>query len=162
MHEHAAKKNNKRRLRSITEEETSMIGNESDQSETSIYRIEKMYRITDKNKYLTTSVKINGTEKEFNIDTGSPISIMPVDDNMNKKTELHNVIRRYQDVNNNEVKFRRHIPVDVEYEDNKQKMQILITERNDITTLLGMDWLKKFNLTIRSIRLNENNQSEKN
>ena len=40
-------------------------------------------------------------------------------------------------------------------------MQKLITERNDITLLLGMDWERKFNLTIRNIRLNENNQSEK-
>ena len=41
-------------------------------------------------------------------------------------------------------------------------MQILITERKDITPLLGMDWMKKFRMTIRSIQLAENNQSEKN
>ena len=40
-------------------------------------------------------------------------------------------------------------------------MQLLITERNDITPLLGMDWLKKFRLTIGNIRLDENSQSEK-
>ena len=40
-------------------------------------------------------------------------------------------------------------------------MQILITERNDITPLLGMDWMKKFKLTIGNIRTEENNQSEK-
>ena len=40
-------------------------------------------------------------------------------------------------------------------------MQLLITERNDITPLLGMDWLKKFKLTIGNIQLDENNQSEK-
>ena len=40
-------------------------------------------------------------------------------------------------------------------------MQLLITERNDITPLLGMDWLKKFKLTIGNIRLDDNNQSEK-
>ena len=74
-------------MRNVTEEETTMIGNESDQSESSIYRIEKINRITHKNKYLTTSVKINGTGKEFIIDTGSPISIMPADDNILKKTE---------------------------------------------------------------------------
>ena len=59
------------------------------------------------------------------------------------------------------MKFRGKKPVDIEYENNKQKMQLLITERNDITPLLGMDWLKKFKLTIGIIRLNENNQSEK-
>ena len=40
-------------------------------------------------------------------------------------------------------------------------MQILITERNDITPLLEMDWLKNFNLTITNIRLDERKQSEK-
>ena len=67
---------------------------------------------------------------------------------------------RYQDVNKNEVKFRGKIPVDIEYENNKQKMQLLITERNDITPLLGMDWLKIFRLTIENTRLDENSQSE--
>ena len=40
-------------------------------------------------------------------------------------------------------------------------MQLLITERNNLTPLLGMDWLKKFKLTIGNVRMEENNQSEK-
>ena len=40
-------------------------------------------------------------------------------------------------------------------------MEILITERTDITPLLGMDWMKKFKLTISKIQLAENNQSER-
>ena len=40
-------------------------------------------------------------------------------------------------------------------------MQILITGRNDITPLLGMDWMKKFKLTIGNIRTEKSNQSEK-
>ena len=39
-------------------------------------------------------------------------------------------------------------------------MELLITERTDITPLLGMDWMKKFRLTIGKIQLAENNQSE--
>ena len=49
----------------------------------------------------------------------------------------------------------------IEYENNKQKMQILITERTDITPLLGMDWMRTFKLTIGRIQLAQNNQSEK-
>ena len=94
-------------------------------------------------------------------DTGSPISIMPADENIMKQTELQKVKHRCQVVNKNEVKFRGKIPTDVEYENNKQKMQILITEKNDITPLLGMDWMKKFRLTIGKIRTKESNQSEK-
>ena len=40
-------------------------------------------------------------------------------------------------------------------------MQLLITERNDITPILGMDCRKKFYLTIGNIRLDENSQVEK-
>ena len=59
---------------------------------------------------------------------------MPADKTIVKDTEIQKVRHRYQDVNKNEVKFRGKIPVDIEYENNKQKMQLLITERNDITT----------------------------
>ena len=40
-------------------------------------------------------------------------------------------------------------------------MEILITERTDISPLLGMDWVKKLWLTIGRIQLAENNQSER-
>ena len=154
------RENYKNKLRNVTETENS-IGEESDESETSIHRIERVNRIIDRNKYLTTIVNINGTEKEFVIDTGSPISIMPADNTIMKESEIQKVRHRYQDVNKNEVKFRGKMPVDIEYENNKQKMQLLITERNDITPLLGMDWLKKFKLTIGNIQMDENDQSEK-
>ena len=40
-------------------------------------------------------------------------------------------------------------------------MEILITERTDITPLLGMDWMKKFKLTIGRMQLVDNSQSER-
>ena len=86
---------------------------------------------------------------------------MPPDERITKSTEIQKITNRYQDVNKNEVKFRGKIPVNVEYENNKQKMEILITERTDITPLLGMDWMKKFKLTISKIQLADNNQSER-
>ena len=98
---------------------------------------------------------------EIIIDTGSPISIMPPDKRILKPTELQKVSNRYQDVNKNEVKFRGKIPVNTEYENNKQKMEILITEGTDITPLLGMYWMKTFKLTIGKIQLAKNNQSER-
>ena len=67
-------------------------------------------------------MKINGTEKDFIIDTGSPILIMPADNKIMKESEIQKVRHRYQDVNKNEVKFRGKIPVDIEYENNKQKI----------------------------------------
>ena len=80
------RENYKRKVRNVTEEESEAIEGESDESETGIHRIERINRITARNKYLTTTVKVNGIEKEFIVDTGSPISIMPVDENIMKRT----------------------------------------------------------------------------
>ena len=146
------RENNKRKIRNVTEEES---GNwrRIRRSRDEYTQNRRINRITDRNKYLTTIVKVNGIEKEFKVDPGSPISIMPVDENIMKRTEIQKVKHRYQDVNKNEVKFWGKIPADIEYENNKQKMHILITERNDITPLLGMDWMKQFKLTIGNIRV---------
>ena len=86
---------------------------------------------------------------------------MPLDEQIMKKTKIQKLTNRYQDLNKNEVNFWEKIPVNVEYENNKQKMEILITEKTDITPLLGMDWVKRFQLTIDRIQLAETNQSEK-
>ena len=40
-------------------------------------------------------------------------------------------------------------------------MELLITERTDITPLLGMDWMNVFKMTIGKIHVAENNQSER-
>ena len=50
--------------------------------------------------------------------------------------------------------------MNIEYENNKQKVEILITERTNITPLLGMDWMRKIKLTIGRVQSVENNQSE--
>ena len=110
-------------------------------------------------------MNVNGMEKDFIVDTGSPISIKPADENILKKTELQKTKHRYQDINRNEVKCRGQIPTDIEYENKKQKLQkpIIITKRDDLSPspLLGLDWMKKINLTIRNIRTVGNNQSER-
>ena len=67
---------------------------------------------------------------------------MPPDEKILKLTGLEKITNRYQDLVKNEVKFRGKIPVNLEYENKKQKMEILITERSDITPLLGTDWMK--------------------
>ena len=83
---------------------------------------------------------------------------MPPDERVMKSTEIQKNTNRYQDVNKNDVKFRGKFPVNVEYE-NKQKMEILIPERTNMT--LVIDWMKKFKLTNGKIQLADNNQSER-
>ena len=81
------------------------------------------------NKHFTATVQINGIMKEFIIDTGSPVSIMSPDKKIMKTTEIQKTTNRYQDVNKNKMKFRGQILVNIEYENKKQKFEILITEK---------------------------------
>ena len=145
----------------LTEEEIEDQNETPSESDESIHHIKEIKKIEEKNKHYTATVKIYRIKKEFNIDTGSPITIMPPDEKILKIAELQNITNRYQDVNKNEVKFRGKIPVNLEYGNNKQKMEILITERTELTPLLGMDWMKKFKLTIGRIQLADNNQTER-
>ena len=73
------RENYKRKVRIVTE----------DESEASIHRIKRINRISDRNKYLTTIVKVNGIEKKI-VDTGSPTLILHVDEHIketNRDTE---------------------------------------------------------------------------
>ena len=148
-------------MRKLTKEEETEPKESVSESDESIYHIEDVKNIVEQQKHYTAKIKINRTPKEFIIDTGSSVTIMPLDQQIMKTTEIQKITNRYQDVNKNEVKFRGKIPVDMEYENNKQKMEILFAERRDITPLLGMDWMKKFKLTIGRIQLTGTNQSEK-
>ena len=150
---HAGQKfNNNRTVERLTEEETTERNESSDESNESIRHIKEIKKIEEKNKHYTAPIKINGVRKEFITDTGSPITIMLIDKRVVKPTEILKVTNRYQYVNKNELNFREKIPVNVEYENNKQEMEILITERTNITPLLVMDWMKIFKFTIGKIQ----------
>ena len=86
---------------------------------------------------------------------------MPLDEEILKSTGIQKITNKYQDANKNEAKFQGKSPIKLEFENNKQKIEILITERTDITPLLGMDWMKNIGLTIGRIQLAGNNQSER-
>ena len=92
----------KRKVQIVMKEKTTAIGGEFDESVSSNYRIEKINRNTDRNKYLTAKVKVTGIEKKFIVDTGSPISITSADENTLKKTEIQKIKHWYHDVNKKE------------------------------------------------------------
>ena len=148
-------------MKRLTEGKFNNLNESSCESDEDKQYITEVKKLEETNKHYIVTVKINSIAKEFITGTGSPISIMPPDKRIMKPAEIQKVTNRYQDVNKIEVKFRGKIPVNIEYENNKQKMEILITEKTDITPLLGMDWMKTFKLTIGRIQLAENNQSEK-
>ena len=90
-------------------EKTSNETNESlSESEESIHHIEEIKNIEEKQKNHTAKLKITGIQKEFIIDTGSPVTIMPFDERMVNQTEIQKITNRYQNVNKNEVKFQRY------------------------------------------------------
>ena len=79
------------------------------------------------------------------MEIGSPISIMAVHGRILSDTEIPTVKHRYHDVNKKQMNFRTKVPTNIESE-KKQKMQVLLPEQIDITLVLLMNWLKKFNL----------------
>ena len=54
------------------------------------------------------------------------------------------ITRKYQDVNENEVKFTAKITLESESRGIRKSLSMHITEREDIKPLLGMDWRRKF------------------
>ena len=169
--------NNNRTGKRLTEDEPNESDGPSSESEESIQHKKEIKKIDETNKHFTSMLKINGIPKEFIIDTGSTILLMPPDERITKSTEIQKitvifftlvlllswyrfVTNRYQERSKTKVKFLGKIPVNVEYEKN-EKMEILITERTDMTPILGMDWMRKFKLTISKIQLADNNQSER-
>ena len=79
---------NSRTVKRLTEDETNESNESSCESEESIHHIKEIKKIEETNKHYTANVKINGIMKEFIIDTGSPISIMPPDKRILKLTEI--------------------------------------------------------------------------
>ena len=74
------------------------------------------------------TIKIDGTEKEFIVDTGSPVTKIPPDKEFIKVKKILPVARKYHDVNKNEVKFTGKITLEAETEEIRKNLSMLITE----------------------------------
>ena len=86
---------------------------------------------------------------------------MPNDTTLYKPEDIQPLKERYQDVNKNEIKFLGKVCVKIEYNNTLTNLPLLITKRTDITSLLGVNWLKQLPITVNGISLNkETNQSE--
>ena len=83
--------NSSRTVKRLTEDQTNEPNDSSCESEEDIQHIKEIKKIEETNKHYTATVKINGIAKEFIIDTGSPISIMPPDKRIIKPTEIQKV-----------------------------------------------------------------------
>ena len=93
-------------MKRLTEEELDERSETSSESNKSIHHIKEIKKIGEKNKHYTATVKINGRKKEFIMDTGSPITILLLDEEILKSPGIQKITNRYQDVNKIEVQFR--------------------------------------------------------
>ena len=79
---------------------------ESDPEE--IRQIRQINKILpDNNNHYGVEIKINGEKQNFIIDTGFPVTIMSYDQRIHDIKETKPMKERYQDVNENEIKFMR-------------------------------------------------------
>ena len=51
------------------------------------------------------TIEIDGTKKEFNVDTGSPVTILPPHEEILNEKKLLPLTRKYRDVNKSDIKF---------------------------------------------------------
>ena len=80
--------NSNRTVKRLTEEEM------NEPNETScecIHHIKEVKKLEETNKHYTATVKINGITKDFIIDNGYPVSLMPPDKQIMKPTEIQKV-----------------------------------------------------------------------
>ena len=96
--------NSENTVKNTSEEVTNEQDESTSESDESIHHIREINKINEMSKHFTAVVQINGTKKDFIIDAGTPISIMPPDERIMKSTEMQKITNRYQDVNKNEVK----------------------------------------------------------
>ena len=155
-----SKNNNTRKQKINYLEETYNEEEESEPEE--IQQITQINRVLpDENDNYGIKLKINGKHQNFTIDTGSPVTIIPNNPRLYNPRDIKPLKERYQVVNKNEIKFLGKIWADIEYNGKTTKLPILITQRDDITPLLGVNWLKQLPITINKISLDEpTNQSE--
>ena len=130
-------------------EETYTEEEESEPEE--IQQITQINRVLpDENDNYGIKLKINGKYQNFTIDTGSPVTIMPNNPELYNQRDIKPLKERYQDVNKNEIQFLGKIWADIEHNGKTTKLPILITKRNDITPLLGVNWLKQLPIIINN------------
>ena len=73
------RQNNNRTVKKLTEEKVNEPNESLSNSEEKIHHIEDMKNIEEKQKHNTVT-KMNGIQKEFITDTGSPVTIIPYDE----------------------------------------------------------------------------------
>ena len=91
-----------------------------------------------------------------------PVTIVPNNSKLFNPKDIHPLNERYQDVNKNEIKILGNVWAYIENNGETTKLPILITQRDDITPLLGVNRLKQLPNTINKISLDEHTNQSNN
>ena len=85
------------------------------------------------------------------MDTGSLVTIKPPDKEVIDDKKISPITENFSRLIKSEVKLAGKVTVEAESEKVRKNLTMLITEREDIKPLLGMDWLGELNGTTRNI-----------
>ena len=96
--------------------------------------------------FYKTILLVHGQPIEFNIDTGSPVTIIPPVIDL---TDVKKTTKTFVDVNKNPIKFKGEAMVEVKTEKSREILPILITEIKNTLPLLGLDWLDKLEIGLQ-------------
>ena len=91
-------------------------------------------------------ILVQGQPIEFNIDTGSPVKIIPPIFN---PLEIRMNTKCFVDVNKSPIRFKGESTVEVKTEKCKKTLSTLITENKNTPPLLGLDWLDKLEIGLQ-------------
>ena len=89
---------------------------------------------------------VNDRTISFNVDTGSPVTLIPMA-KFNRKTPIQSITEKYQAVNNNNINVVGKTTAEVEINGKKKKLELLLTNQNTVL-LIGLNWMKQFGIEL--------------
>ena len=136
---------------SHTMEEETSSANEDDWTPHTIHSVKQKIHSTrsvNRNRpdFLTATALVNNRPIKFIIDSGSPVTLIPKS-LFNNITQLHPLKTEYRDVNDNRIQFEGRTMAKVEIDGKQKEPEILVTTKRT-NPLLGLDWMKKLEITL--------------
>ena len=111
-------------------------------------KIQKINNNKKKGEYIYVTLLVNNVPIKFIIDSGSPVTLIP-QSLFNDITRVEKMNTDYKDVIDNKIEFVGQTNATVKTNKTTLQLPLLITRAN-ITPLMGLDWMKRLEITINS------------
>ena len=72
-----------------------------------INHLEELVTIGNRRKFYIERMQVIGIRRQFIVDAGAPVTIVPPDERITENSEIQKIKNRYENVNKNGVKVRR-------------------------------------------------------